>query len=100
MERETVEAYALGTVGAVLGVYEVFYKDLKPSTKAWGALVMGVIAYDLLCKEGETLSEGMDHFIEKHPVISLGAIAVTAGHLSNIIPEQYDPIHRLVSHVR
>ena len=99
-QRETVEAYGLGAIGFVKGVHEVFvkpaYEKLETREKAWLVLVAGVILYDALCPEGQTLSEGVDHFLEKHPVATMGAIAITAAHLSNLIPERYDPIHRLV----
>lgn len=97
---ETATAYGLGAVGAVKGVYEVFVKPsidkLETREKAWLALAGGVILYDVLCPEGQTLSEGVDHFLEEHKLLTLGAIAITAGHLANIIPQKIDPIHRLV----
>lgn len=100
MERETVEAYGLATIGVCKGIYEVFIKDIEPRHKAWVALAGSVICYDLLAKDGQTLSEGVDHYLEKHPVMTLGAIAITAGHLANIIPESIDPIHQLHRLVR
>lgn len=104
MERETLEAYGLASIGVCKGVYEVFIKD---SVKNWeqkewaiAGLVGGVICYDLLvAKDGQTISEGVDSLLERGGVsraVTLGAIAITAGHLANIIPQKYDPIHRLV----
>lgn len=69
----------------------------KPSTIAWCALAAGVTAYDLLCPPGETLSEGVDRALE-HPhkkIVTLGAIAVTAAHLANVLPQRVDPYHQL-----
>lgn len=105
MERETIEAYGLASIGVCKGVYEVFIKD---SVKNWeqkewaiAGLVGGVICYDLLlAKDGQTISEGVDALLERGGVsraVTLGAIAITAGHLSNLIPQKYDPIHRLVA---
>lgn len=105
MERETLEAYGLASIGVCKGIYEVFIKD---SVKNWeqkewaiAGLVGGVICYDLLvAKEGQTISEGVDSLLERGGVsraVTLGAIAITAGHLSNLIPQKYDPIHRLVA---
>ena len=67
----------------------------RPAIVAWGVLIGGVALYDGLCPYGETLSEEADRALER-PVgkyLALGAIAITALHLSNIIPQQYDPIH-------
>lgn len=69
---------------------------MRPSTKAWGVLIGGVVAYDVLSPRGETLSEGIDGALEhslyrRAAVIS--AIAVTALHLSNALPEKVDPFH-------
>lgn len=67
----------------------------RPSTVAWGVLATGVAAYDVLCPSGETLSEGVDRALETRTgkALALGAIAVTACHLANIIPERCDPFH-------
>lgn len=68
----------------------------RPATIAWGVLGAGVIAYDILCPEGETLSEGVDRALEcEKRKLALGAIAITAAHLANIIPQQIDPFHRV-----
>lgn len=68
---------------------------------AWGALVGGVVAYDLFAPQGETLSEGVDRALEsRFKYVAMGAIAVTAAHLINAIPEQLDPIHRGVQFIR
>lgn len=95
LSRETAEAYGLGAVGLCKGLLEVYalpaIKDTRPSTKAWFGLVAGVVAYDLLCPPGETLSEGYDSFIERHKVLALGAVAVTGAHLINAIPKNLDP---------
>ena len=99
MNREDYKLLPLATLGLAKGVAEVYIKPifdrLETREKAWLALAGGVILYDALCPEGQTLSEGVDHFLEKHPVMTLGAIAITAGHLSNLIPEKIDPIHHL-----
>ena len=96
MKRRDYRLLPLFAVGVTKGVYEVYARPVlqkqKASTLAWGALAAGVIAYDVLCPEGETLSEGYDHFLEKNKLLALGAIAITAGHLSNITPVKYDPL--------
>lgn len=68
----------------------------RPSTVAWGILGAGVLVYDVLCPTGETLSEGVDRAMEtkRGKVAAMAGIAVVAGHLANLIPEDYDPLHR------
>lgn len=103
MEREDYALLPLASLGVAKGLYEVYVKDLQPSTKAWIILVSGVVTYDLFAKPGQTLSEGVDRFLDHSPIakaVTLGAIAVTAGHLSNAIPQKYDPIHRVVNYGR
>lgn len=99
MERSDAKYLPLAAVGLAKGVAEVYVKPFikeNPSRAAWLALAGGVACYDLLAPSGHTLSEACDRALEKHPVMTLGAIALTAGHLANIIPEQLDPIHRIV----
>lgn len=66
---------------------------------AWICLVGGVILYDVLCPEGQTLSEGVDHAIEKHPILTFATIGMTALHLLNILPPKLDIIHQLAKAV-
>lgn len=70
--------------------------EMKPATIAWLGVGAGIAAYEVLCPKGETLSEGVDRVMEHSPaarVAALGAIAVTAAHLGNLIPQKYDPYH-------
>ena len=95
-KRETAEAWILGGYGLVTGVY----KEYVPAKTAWMVLGAGVLAHDVFCKQGETLSEGVDRALESHKVLALGAIAVTAAHLANIIPPKLDPIHQFAELVK
>ena len=100
MEREDYKLLPLAAIGLAKGLMEVYVaptlQELRPSTKAWLGLVGGVVCYDLLAPEGETLSEGFDTFIENHKALAIGAVAVVSAHLINAIPPKYDPIHKLV----
>ena len=72
-------------------------RNLRPSTKAWAALIAGTALYEALCPVGETLSEGLDDFCDK-PIgkVVVGAIgAVTVAHLINVMPERIDPYHQM-----
>lgn len=72
-------------------------RKVRPSTAAWTSIGVGVVAYDLLCPQGEQLSQRMDEWLEKHPTrsLALGITAMTAMHLLNMLPERIDPIHHL-----
>lgn len=68
---------------------------MRPSEKAWIGLGVYVAAYDALSPNGETLSEGMDRALE-HPTwryMAIGATALTAAHLLNLLPERADPFN-------
>lgn len=69
----------------------------RPATIAWTSLAIGVTAYDLLCPTGETLSEGVDRALETKTgkVLAIGAIAITATHLANVLPQRCDPLHHM-----
>lgn len=64
---------------------------MRHSTRAWAALGIGVIGYDLLCPPGETLSEGVDRALETRKVLTMAAIGVTALHLANVLHPSVDP---------
>ncbi len=63
------------------------------------AVLGGVAVYDLMCPQGETISEGCDRLLcSKLGKIAVPAIAYTlAAHVRNHIPEKYDPIHWLTT---
>lgn len=70
-----------------------------PSKIGIAALLGGVALYDAFCPKGETISEGVERTMER----PLGRLAVhalvwtTAGHLTRVIPDKYDWLHRLAS---
>ena len=63
--------------------------------RAWGALALSVVVYEIACPKGETLSEGIDRLMEtrKGKALAIGAVGLTASHLINAIPEKFDPFH-------
>lgn len=71
---------------------------MRPSGKAWTAIGAGVLAYDILCPQGETLSEGMDGALERPfgRYLAIGAVAITGAHLLNALPERLDPLHQVL----
>lgn len=64
------------------------------ATRAWIALAIGVIIYELFADHGELLSEGVDRALETHPWITRAAVLYLAGHLVNAIPARIDPLNR------
>ena len=94
--NETQEAYLLGGLGALRGVYA------EVGTKERAVLGIGalVLAHDVLCREGETISEWFDEALENHKALTLAAGAAVVGHVFNLLPPKLDPIHRLVKWVR
>lgn len=107
MNREDIRLLPLATLGIAKGVAEVYVapiiKESRASTKAWLLILGSALVYDVYAAsrlESETLSEACDRAIEKHPVMTLGAIAVTAGHLANVINPKYDPIHQLSERIK
>jgi hypothetical protein len=75
----------------------------RESTLAWFGLGVGILAYDWLAPEHETMSEGYWDALER-PVgryFAIGALALTAAHLLKVyqrldIPNA-DPFHWVAS---
>lgn len=59
------------------------------------AVIGGVALIDYFAPSNETISEGTDRLIEKHPVLTRAVIAYTALHLCNLLPEKFDLFHQL-----
>jgi hypothetical protein len=74
----------------------------RPSRAAWAAVGIGVAAYELLCPDGETLTEGFREGMQTRlgRAALTGATLVTAGHLVHAIPDKYDPFEQGLSKVR
>lgn len=70
---------------------------VRYATKAWAGLAAYLAVVEVFAPEGETLSEGVDTWMEKHPgkAIWYGLVGIVGAHLLNLIPPRYDPIHRL-----
>lgn len=70
----------------------------RSGTLAWAGLATGIIIYDAVAKE--TLSEAYDRFIDRHKVLAIGTVAVTALHLTNCLPPPVDPLYQISKHTR
>lgn len=68
---------------------------MRPGDKAWLALGVGVLSYDALCGDGETMSETADAYMLSRPWLVRAIAFAVAAHVANAIPSQVDPIHGL-----
>lgn len=72
----------------------------RHSDYAWTALAAAVLTYEVLAPDNELLSEAVDRYRAKHPVLTLGAICLIAAHLARAIPQRLDPIHQAAVRLR
>lgn len=64
---------------------------LKMSAKqAWAILTAGVLSYEIACRDGQLLSEGVDEWLISRPILTRAAITAMALHLGNAVPKRYD----------
>lgn len=73
---------------------------MRPADRAWIALTTGVFAYDVLAPPGQTLSEGADHYMLKHPWLTRCVAFALAAHVCNLVKPEWDAIHLLFSALR
>ncbi|MUL65807.1 hypothetical protein BOO86_15130 [Mycobacterium sp. CBMA 234] len=59
---------------------------------AWVILTAGVLSYEISCKDGQLLSEGVDEWLISRPILTRAAIAAMALHLGNAVPKRYDVV--------
>lgn len=64
---------------------------VRPGDAAWITLAAVVAVYEAIGPE--LLSEAVDRYIERHPILTRAVIAVTALHLANLLPPAIDPYH-------
>ncbi|RUP31506.1 MAG: hypothetical protein EKK51_14120 [Mycolicibacterium sp.] len=58
--------------------------------QAWAVLTAVVLSYEIACREGQLLSEGVDEWLISRPILTRAAIAAMALHLGNALPKRYD----------
>jgi hypothetical protein len=73
---------------------------LTPADRAWIVLGLGVFGYDVACGEGETMSEGADRYMLRHPWLVRGVAFALASHVCNLVPDRYDVVHQMFVAVR
>lgn len=66
---------------------------MSPADRAWLALAGGVLAWDLACPRGETLSEACTRWRIQRPVATYAGIGYVVLHLLDLLPERIDLLH-------
>lgn len=66
---------------------------MTPADKAWIAIGMGVIVWDMTCPPGEMLSEASRRYAKNHQLLAHVVVASVGAHLLDLIPRWVDPIH-------
>ena len=72
---------------------------MRHGTVAWLVLSAAVIAYEAAAKQDELLSEAVDRYRDRHPILTKSVIVFLAGHLLRIWPRPIDPLHQLAVRV-
>lgn len=60
---------------------------------AWIALAAGIIGYNTCARDDEMMSEAADRYMLTHPNLTRLIAFMVAAHVTNAIPDRYDPIH-------
>lgn len=94
------KATVLASAGAISGAWKYGVRPELTAGRAWAAIGLGVLAYEVSCPRGELLSEGVDRALEKHRAATLACIGITALHLCNLLPKNADPFHKVVEWLR
>lgn len=66
---------------------------LQPSDRAWITLGAGVLAWNVYCDDGGTLSEACDRYLLRHPWLVRGVAFALAAHVCNLVSPRFDVIH-------
>jgi hypothetical protein len=66
---------------------------MAPSDRAWIVLGVGVVCWDVSCKEGMTLSEAVDSYLVRRPLLTRLVILGVAAHLLNLLSPRIDILH-------
>lgn len=73
-------------------------KSLRAGDWAWLGLTAAVVTYEAAAssrRDWELLSEAVDRYRIRHPVVVSATIAYLAAHLTRVMPATLDPLHRI-----
>ena len=59
------------------------------------ALAAYVIGYNVCARDDEMLSEAADRYMMRHPWMTRVVALLIAMHVTNAVPDKFDPIHWL-----
>lgn len=68
---------------------------MKHGDWAWTALAIAVLAYELAAPRGELLTQAVDRYRRRRPMITHLVIVYLAAHLMRCWPQRLDPLHQL-----
>jgi len=68
---------------------------VRHSDYAWCAIAAGVLLYEIKAPQSELLSEAVDRYRNRHPIITNTIVCYLALHLLRAIPQRIDPLHQL-----
>lgn len=63
---------------------------MRQAAVGWCGLAGYVVAWDRLCRKGETLSAGADDAHDRHPWLTLAGAVYTVAHLFGWLPPELD----------
>lgn len=71
---------------------------MRHGDAAWIGLAAAVITYEAAAatrNDWELLSEAVDRYRAKHPILTHLIVIYLAGHLTRRWPQRFDPLHQL-----
>jgi hypothetical protein len=79
-----------------------FFSWAQPmnARQAWALIAAGVLGYEVVCKDGQLLSQCVDEWLISKPILTRAAIAALALHLGNAVPQRYDVVSLGFSAIR
>lgn len=72
---------------------------MKHGDAAWTTLACGVLVYELTAPPNELLSEAMDRYRARHPLVAGLTVVYLAAHLLRIWPQRIDPLHQFATRI-
>ena len=62
---------------------------------AWAGIALTVLVYEFFAPPGQLLSERVDSYKTRHPILTNAAIVYLAAHLLRVWPRPVDPLHQM-----
>lgn len=73
---------------------------MKPADRAWCAIGVFVVIYNVAAKDGETLSEGADRYMLSHRRLTLSVALTVVAHVCNFVSPRFDIVHLTFGAIR